>query len=363
MSLDLDQRPILVFWEATKACGLSCRHCRAEAQHVPAPGELDDAEALALVDSLTEFRMPRPVFVATGGDVLERRGLDRILERATERKVTVALAPSVTPRLTDERVGELAARGIKIASVSLDGAEPATHDGIRGIAGHHAETLAAIRLLRRHGITVQVNTVVMRDSVEELPAILRLVRDAGASIWEVFFLVRVGRGRAVGDLDPEENEDVCNFLVDASHYGLIVRTVEAPFFRRVLAQRNGGVTPATGPLYQRLSARLHEELGPPLGESKAQSKGTRDGRGIVFIGHDGTIQPSGFLPLALGNVRDESLATVYRDHPLLRRIRAAEFGGACGRCEFRELCGGSRARAFAATGDALAADPACLLAA
>jgi radical SAM protein len=361
-TLDLDRRPILAFWEATKACGLACRHCRAEALRAPAPGELDDAEADALLEALTGFGMPRPVLVATGGDVLERRGLDALLDRAGTLRIPVALAPSVTPLLTDERISRLARLGVRIASISLDGADPATHDGIRGVPGHHAETLAAIRRLRRHGLQVQVNTVVMQETVEQLPAILRLARDAGATIWELFFLVHVGRGRALGELSPEENEDVCHFLADAAHHGLVVRTVEAPFFRRVVAQRRNGEPTPRGPLYERLAAALQRELGDPTTLSKAQTKGTRDGRGIVFVGHDGAIQPSGFLPLTLGNVREDDLVGVYRDDPLLRRIRAAEFGGRCGSCAFRELCGGSRARAYAAAGDPLATDPACALA-
>jgi radical SAM protein len=363
MPLDLDRRPILVFWETTKACSLACRHCRAEAQREPAPGELDEAEAAALLDSLAGFGEPRPVLVATGGDVLERRGLDALLARARGLRLPVALAPSVTPLLTEERVEGLRRGGIRVFSLSLDGAEAATHDGIRGVPGHHAETLAAIRRLRRHGLTVQVNTVVMRDTVEELPRIARLIREAGAGIWELFFLVRTGRGRALGELEPEENEDVCHFLVDAARYGLVVRTVEAPFFRRVVVQRReGGATPR-GPLYDRLAAGMRAELGEPSAPPKAQTKGTRDGRGIVFVGHDGAIHPSGFLPLGLGNVREQPLVEVYRDHPLLRRIRAAEFSGRCGTCAFRELCGGSRARSFAASGDPLASDPACPLAA
>ncbi|HVS86115.1 MAG TPA: TIGR04053 family radical SAM/SPASM domain-containing protein [Gaiellaceae bacterium] len=363
MPLDLDARPILVFWETTRACGLACRHCRAEAQRDPAPGELDDAETRSFLDSLAGFGRPRPVLVATGGDVLARRGLDGLLDHAGSLGIPLALAPSVTPLLTDERVADLRRRGVKIASISLDGAEPATHDRIRGIAGHHAATLDAIRRLRRHGIAVQVNTVVMRDTVEELPSVLRLIRDLGASVWEVFFLVQVGRGRALGELTPEENEDVCHFLVDASHHRLVVRTVEAPFFRRVVVQRRDGGARPGGPLYARLASRLRSELGPPAAPSKAQTKGTRDGRGIVFVGHDGAIQPSGFTPLPLGNVREDDLAQVYRGHPLLRSIRAAEFEGRCGTCVFSELCGGSRARAYAATGDPLGSDPACLLAA
>lgn len=358
-TLDLDRRPILVFWETTKACSLACRHCRAEAIPGPAPGELEPEEAERFVDSLAGFGFPRPVLVATGGDVLERRGIDALLARGRELRVPIALAPSVTPLLTDERVAALHGLGVRVASISLDGAAPETHEGIRGIPGHHEATLAAIRRLRAHGIVVQVNTVVMRDTVEELPAILRLVRDAGATIWEVFFLVQVGRGRVLGELTPEENEDVCHFLVDASRYGLVVRTVEAPFFRRVVAQRLEGDGSVRGPLYERLAAALRAELGEPTSDSKAQTKGTRDGRGIVFVGHDGAIHPSGFLPLELGNVREHDLVEVYRDDPLLRRIRAAEFSGRCGVCAYRHLCGGSRSRAYATSGDPLGEDPGC----
>lgn len=310
--------------------------------------------------------MPRPVLIATGGDVLLRHDLDAMLARARALKVPVALAPSVTPLLTDERIAELHRAGVKVVSISLDGATPSTHDGVRGVEGHFAETVAALRRLRDGGLTVQVNTVVMRDTVEELPTVARIVKESGASIWEVFFLIQVGRGRALGELTPAENEDVCHFLVDASRYGFIVRTVEAPFFRRVVVSRKRdlgdadlGATYALGPLYERLASALQVELGAPTSSLRAQTKGTRDGKGIVFVGHDGEIHPSGFLPLSLGNVRNDEIVSVYREHPVLRRIRAADFGGRCGICAYRELCGGSRARAYAASGDPLAEDPAC----
>ena len=364
--MDLDQRPILVFWETTKACGLACRHCRASAILQPPPGELTTAQAARFVDSLAGFGTPRPVLIATGGDVLMRHDLDAMLERARASKVPVALAPSVTPLLTDERVAELRRAGVKVVSISLDGATAATHDGVRGIEGHFVETVTALRRLRAAGMTVQVNTVVMRDTVAELPAVARIVKESGSSIWEVFFLIRTGRGSTLGELTPAENEDVCHFLVDASRYGFVVRTVEAPFFRRVVAVRRDdpededvGATHGLGPLYDQLTAGLRTELGGPTSAVRAQTKGTRDGKGIVFVAHDGEIHPSGFLPLSLGNVKHDDLVRVYREHPVLQRIRAADFGGRCGRCRYREHCGGSRARAYASSGDPLAEDPAC----
>lgn len=358
-NLDFDSRPILVFWESTRACPLACRHCRASAILEPPPGELSHEDALAFLDSLTGFGSPRPVLVVTGGDAMLRPRLLELLDRAVKLQLHVALAPSVTPALLSGPLAEVRRRGVKIASVSLDGARAQTHEGIRQVEGHFPATLAAIRALRAQGFIVQVNTVVMRENVEELPAIARLVRDTGGAVWEVFFLVQVGRGTGMEELAPEENEDVCHFLFDASRYGFIVRTVEAPFFRRVAAWRREGTPAATGPLHRRLSAGLRGQLGEPATDSKAQTKGTRDGKGIVFVSSTGDVYPAGFLPLPLGNVKRQSVVEIYRESPLLREIRAAGFHGRCGSCEFRDLCGGSRARAYAASGDPLGEDPGC----
>lgn len=357
--VDLDRRPILVFWESTRACGLACAHCRAEAQSTPVPGELTTAEALAFIDSLAAFERPAPILVITGGDALMRPDLDELITHAKAAGVTVALSPSVTPLLTDGRLAELRTLGVKVASLSLDGASAATHEGMRGIPGHLPATLDALERLRAHGFVVQVNTVVTPDNVGELPAIAKIVRDSGAGIWEVFFLVNVGRGSSMRELGPDDNEDVCHFLYDASQYGFVVRTVEGPMFRRVVRWREDGRQAPTGALYARLAAGLQQQLGPPTAPPKAHTKGTRDGRGIVFVSATGDVYPAGFLPIPLGNVREQNIVDVYRDDPLLRRIRAAEFTGKCGRCDYRELCGGSRARAFAATADALGEDPAC----
>ena len=357
--LDLDSRPILVFWEMTRACLLACRHCRASAIPEPLPGELSTEEGERFLETLTGFGRPYPVLVLTGGDVLMRGDLLRLVGRARELGLPVAVAPSVTPRLELVTLAALRRAGVKVASLSLDGARSETHEGLRGVEGHFEETIAALRLLRDHGFTVQINTVVRPENVEELAEIAAIVDEVGAAIWEVFFLVRVGRGAALAELSPEQNEDVCHFLVDASRYGFIVRTVEAPFFRRVVAWRQEGRTCETGPLYERLSARLRQVLGEPRSAPRAQTKGTRDGKGIVFVAHNGDVYPAGFLPLTVGNVRERSLVSLYRESPLFKTIRAARFHGRCGRCDFADLCGGSRARAYAVCGDPLGEDPAC----
>ncbi|MDO8390526.1 MAG: TIGR04053 family radical SAM/SPASM domain-containing protein [Actinomycetota bacterium] len=361
--VDLDQRPILVFWESTRACGLACRHCRAEAQATPVPGELTTAEGLRFIDTLAAFGKPSPILIITGGDVLMRPDLDQLVQHSRTVGVHVALAPSVTPLLTDERLQQLRAAGVKVASISLDGASAATHEGLRGIDGHFPATIAALDRMRAHDFVVQVNTVVTADNVHELPTIVRLIRDHDAAIWEVFFLVNVGRGSSMLELGPDDNEDVCHFLYDAAQYGFVVRTVEGPMFRRVVRWRDEGRPAPTSALYSQLSTSLVEQLGSPTSTPKAHTKGTRDGRGIIFVSATGEITPAGFLPIVLGNVRTHDIVEVYRDHPMLRQIRAAEFGGACGRCEYRELCGGSRSRAYACTGDPLAEDPACAYAA
>ena len=355
--LNFAQRPMLVFWEVTRACQLACKHCRASATEGALPGELTTAEGLDLIDQVAGFGRPYPILVLTGGDCLLRPDLFDLVRHAKGLGIPVALSPSITPQLTPEKIQQMVDSGISAVSISLDGAVPATHDGIRGIPGHFVETIKGITALSEAGLTVQVNTTVMRANVDELADIADLISRAGAHIWEVFF--QVGRGVATDAVSPAEHEEICHFLYDASQHGFIVRTVEAPFFRRVVSRRQAGDPIPTGPLYQRLAARLEALMGPATGRPRAQTASTRDGKGILFVAHDGEINPAGFLPLPLGNVREQTIATIYRDDPLLRRIRDAEFTGRCGRCEYADLCGGSRARAFAASGDPLGEDSAC----
>lgn len=360
MSINYDQRPMLVFWETTRACQLACHHCRASATPTTLPGTLDHEEGIRLIDQVAGFGRPYPILVLTGGDCLLREDLWELVDHAKELGIPVALSPSVTPMLTDEAIDRIASSGVNAVSISLDGATPATHEGVRGIPGHFPKTIDAIKRLKAAGVKVQINTTVMRDNVDEMADIARILVDLGADIWEVFFLVHVGRGVATGALTPEEHEDVCHFLWDASQYGFIVRTVEGPFFRRVVkTRREGGAAPETE-LYQRLSRELTEKCGETRERPSAHTAATRDGKGIVFIAYDGEVYPAGFLPLELGSVRDRPLAEIYRDTPVLQDIRASRFSGRCGICEYSDLCGGSRARAWAETGDVLAEDSACL---
>ena len=358
-SVDYAQRPMLVFWEVTRACLLACRHCRASATAEALPGELSTSEGKELIDQVAGFGRPYPILVLTGGDCLLRADIFDLVDHATAQGIPVAMSPSVTPMLTDAAIQRMVTAGVKAVSLSLDGATAATHDGVRGIPGHFDRTIPAIRALVAAGLKVQINTTVMRANVHELADVAAILADTGVDIWEVFFLVHVGRGEATGAIDPEEHEQVCHFLYDASFHGFTVRTVEAPFFRRVVVDRRAGGA-GTGDLYGGLQRRLVDLLGPGRGRSSAHTASTRDGKGIVFVAHDGEVYPAGFLPLGLGNVRDTPLATIYRENPLLLQIRSRDFGGRCGRCEFADLCGGSRARAYAATGDALAEDAACV---
>jgi AdoMet-dependent heme synthase len=357
--VEFSQRPMLVFWETTRACLLACRHCRASATTQAPPGELSTNEGRTLIDQVADFGRPYPILVLTGGDCLLRLDLFHLIDYAVSLGVPVCLSPSVTPLLDAAMTGRIARSGARAVSVSLDGCRAQTHDGVRGFAGHFEKTVTAIERLADAGITVQVNTTVMVANVDDLPGIAALLAQAGARIWEVFFLVQTGRGTAAAPLAAAEHEDVCHFLYDASAYGFIVRTVEAPFFRRVVKARRAGAAGPDSALYRRLTNGLTELLGPATGRPSAHTAPTRDGKGIVFVAHDGQVYPAGFLPLGLGSIRSRPLYEIYRDDPLLRSIQAARFTGRCGECEYADLCGGSRARAYAATGDPLGEDPAC----
>ncbi len=370
-NINYHERPILAFWETTRACLLSCAHCRAEAMAEPLPGELSNEEGKQFIQSLLEFGKPYPVLILTGGDVLMRKDAMELVAYAKSLEIPVAMSPSVTPNLTLERMQEMKALGIRMVSISLDGAVAATHEMIRGIPGHFEQTLQTLRQLVDLGFHVQVNTAVMRDNANELAAIAEILKTIGVETWEVFFLVHVGRGQNSHELSPSECEDVVHFLYDASAYDLVVRTVEGPFFRRIIKWRerdqlNTQVNPEQvashyqlGSLYRELATDLVHRLGDATAAPKAQTSQTRDGKGIVFVSYDGTVYPAGFLPLSLGNIREQNIATIYRSQPVMKQIRNAEFTGRCALCDYKDLCGGSRARAFAHSGDPLAEDPAC----
>ncbi|AEM38445.1 Radical SAM domain protein [Pyrolobus fumarii 1A] len=361
-----DEKPLLVFWETTKACLLVCKHCRAKAIREPLPGELDTREGKRLIEMVAEFGRPYPILVFTGGDPLMRKDVWELLEYAKSLGLRVGLAPSITPLLTPENIKRIA-RVVDAVSISLDAPSPAIHDAIRGYEGIWGKTIEVIKRFIEEGVRVQVNTVVLRETAPHLADMAKLLVDLGVKTWEVFYLVPVGRANLELMPTPSEFEDVSHFLYEASKYGILVRTTEGPMFRRVAWTRRAleekGLDPdevlKPGPLYQKLVARLRELLGEPRGQPLAQTVGTRDGKGIIFIGYDGRVYPSGFMEYHVGSIREKSLKEIYQEHPLLRKIRAAEFKGRCGLCEFRDICGGSRARAYHVTGDPLGEDPAC----
>ncbi len=363
--LNFNERPILVFWETTKACDLKCIHCRAEAIPDPLPGELDTDEGKSLIDELTEFGRPYPVLILTGGDPLKRQDLEELLSYAGKRGIKVGIAPAVT-ELLFKKLPILRKHNVRYVSISLDGMED-THDRVRGIKGHFQMTLEALKTLKEGGWILQVNTLVAKETVKDLPELVKLLHDLQIGVWELFFLVKVGRGTKLEELTPEENEDVSHFLYEVSRYGIEIRTVEAPFFRRVyLVRKRDSLedfeevarTYNLGNLYMELTTRLRELLGEPEGFRELRSAHTRDGYGIIFVAYNGEVYPSGFAPFSLGNIKKDSLTRIYRENPILKKIRGAEFRGRCGVCEFKHVCGGSRARALS-SGDILGEDPAC----
>lgn len=338
--------PMIVYWELTNACALACRHCRATAMPDPAPGELTSAEAVAVLDEILRFGPPLPHVVLTGGDPLRRADLDLILREAAARGIGVSLAPAVTPLLTPERLAEVQALGVQAISLSLDGSTSALHDGVRGVPGTFEATLDALDRAAELALPVQVNTLVTDTTAPDLPAVFELLTPRTLQRWSLFFLISTGRGTQLTELTPGAAERLLRWLVTISRDAPFqVRTTEATHYRRVAARA------------LERAGRTREQIEAlPL----SRSFGVRDGNGIVFISHLGDVQPSGFLPVAVGNVRESSLLDLYRSNPTMTALREPSgFRGRCGRCEYRTWCGGSRARAYAWTGDVLETDPLC----
>ncbi len=297
------------------------------------------------------------VLVITGGDPLIRRDICEFIARGKARGLRVALSPSATRLVTREALREAREAGAEMVHISLDGATPAVHDAFRGVRGSYARTVAILAEVRSLGIPLQIGTTVCRRNVQELEALADLVAALGASVWSVFFLVPTGGAQQADVLSPDEHERVLGWLADlAAKAPFYVRTTAAPQFRRVVLQRAArGETPLPAAAHIRTGAGYARRPSDPTAAA-----GVNDGKGFCFVDHLGNVCPSGFLPLPAGNVREQPISRIYRESPLFRALRdPSRLKGKCGRCEFREVCGGSRARAFAFTGDPPASDPSC----
>ena len=323
--------PVLVFWEMTKACPLACRHCRAVAQPQRHPQELTSGEGRDLIDQVKA--MGTPLLILTGGDPMARPDLLELIAYGVGRGLRVSLAPSATSRLSDDFLEEAKDAGVGRLSLSLDGSSPQVHDGFRGVDGSFQQSLKAMGRVKQAGLPFQINTTVTSHNIHDLLGLAAFVAGSGAALWDLFFLVPTGRAQKDDGISPQEHEEVYLWLYRLSREAPFeVKTTAAEAYRRVVLQQGGN-----------------------------NRAWVNDGRGCLFVSHIGEVNPSGFLPLPTGNVRESPLAQLYQDSPIFRDLRDPDrLKGKCGVCKYRTTCGGSRARAYALTGDYLEADPSCI---
>ncbi len=362
----LRHTPHIVMWELTRSCELHCLHCRAETQCQRHPDELTTDQARKVIDQIAA--MDHPLLVFTGGDPLERPDLFELIEYAAGLELHVSLASSVTPKLTTKAMEQAKQAGISRWAISLDGATAETHDRFRGVSRSFVDTLRVLYFLDKLNIPIQINTMVTTFNQDELQAMADTVEIAGTTLWSLFFLVPTERARAINMVSPEDTEGILRWLYQQSLVRpFSIKTAEAPFYHRIQEQQR------SRPASRRAAGTQQQEISRMDADAGVGSSGIRppldifrpnhpvsDDDGFIFISHTGEVYPSGFFRVSVGHVLHTPLATIYSDSSLLQSLRNRDLrGGKCGLCEFRDHCGGSRARAYAITGDPFASDPAC----
>jgi len=347
MAHDFSKNPMLVYWEMTQACGLACKHCRAEAMPNANPLELSTEQSKKFLNQLLQFGNPLPHVILTGGDPLNRKDIYELIDHAKGIGLEVSITPAATDQLTNDAIDKLKAHGIQAMGLSLDGSSAPRHDNMRNVPGTFERTMEAARHCGRIGLPIQVNTLVAEETADDLPAIYELLRTSFPVMrWSLFMLISVGRGKQLNEVSPQEGESIMKWVFDLSpHSPFQIKTTEAPSYRRIAVEQMRKSNMATAEMKTTSVYRGFQ---------------VRDGHGIVFVSNLGEIYPSGFLPLHCGNVRADSLVEVYRNSEIFRSLHQPDhFHGKCGACEYSHICGGSRARAYAYTGDALGTDPFC----
>jgi AdoMet-dependent heme synthase len=345
-TMNFDQSPMLVIWEVTQACDLACVHCRASAQSERHTGELTTGQGYRLLDQIRSFGEPLMVF--TGGDPLKRPDLYELLKYSVKIGLRTNVTPSATPLLTEEAIDRFKDAGVTRMAISVDGHDAASHDDFRGVPGTFDRAMLALRHARDIGLDTQFQTTVTRRNMAHLPEIAEIVKEVRSKMWSLFFLIVTGRAAAGDDLMAPEYEQVFEFMYELSKTAPFgIKTTEAMHYRRYIAQR-----------MKAEHGRVESESAKGMAFRTA---GVSDGKGFVFVSHTGEIFPSGFLPVSGGNVLVNPLTDVYRNSGLFKSLRDTTLReGKCGVCEYQKICGGSRSRAYALTGDYLAEDPRCV---
>ena len=386
-----EYKPRLIFWEVTKGCNLRCIHCRATATELMSPADLPTGKALNIISQIADFG--NPILVLSGGEPLYRNDIFQLAEYATSRGLRTALATNGT-LVTKDVAEKIKDAGIKRVSISLDGADATTHDSFRGIPGAFDAAVYGMRNLQQLGVSVQINTTIARHNAHQLPEVLDLARRLGADALHTFLLVPVGCGVDIAAeqmVAPDEYERMLNWFYDQSLTGGIeLKATCAPHYFRVMRQRNApptGWPAANMPLRaiahpardrpdrydhagldrhlpeagRRTARRTHRPPGGHPGDMNAMTKGCLAGTGVCFISHEGEVFPCGYLPAIAGDLRKQSFAEIWNNSDVFAQLRDDDnLKGKCGCCEFRHVCMGCRARAFAATGDFLAEEPFCV---
>jgi AdoMet-dependent heme synthase len=396
-------KPRLIFWELTKGCNLRCIHCRASATELSSPNDLSTGAAKAIMDQIAE--VSSPILVLSGGEPLFRSDIFDLARYGTEKGFRVALATNGT-LVTKQVARQIVESGVKRVAISLDGADAATHDAFRGIPGAFDAAITGFRNLKDLGMSVQINTTIARHNAHQLPLVLDLAKWIGADALHTFLLVPVGCGVDIAAeqmVPPEEYERMLNWFYDQSLTGGIeLKATCAPHYFRVVRQRraaegrsaaaaraahdvmhqaHGGseVIPANanshriGPTEMTMPGSTGIELkahgvGQPVGhpgahpsDMNAMTKGCLAGTAVCFISHRGEVYPCGYLPALAGDLKKQRFADIWENSFVFNQLRDVNnLNGKCGCCEFRNVCMGCRARAFAATGNYLDEEPFCV---
>jgi AdoMet-dependent heme synthase len=358
-SIDFNENPYIVIWEVTRACQLKCVHCRADAQNKPDPLELTPEEGIKLIDQI--YEMNNPMLVFTGGDCMMREDLFDLAEYAIKKGMRVSMTPSATDNVTKEKMERAKEVGLSRWAFSLDGPTPEIHDHFRGTPGSFDLTIEKVRYLNELNMPLQLNTVISRYNYDYLEQMAELMKELKVVMWYIFLLVPTGRGQLDACLTPAEHEKVFRWLYELSKTAPYdIKTTAAQHYRRVVFQQKARENMVDkGEI--RYEDTLTKDMASVIDGLKRAPKGVNDGNGFVFISHTGDVMPSGLLPLVGGNVREKSLADIYRNSPVFKDLRSPDkYKGKCGVCEFRYVCGGSRSRTYAVTGDYMGSEPFCV---